>query len=75
LVELVVKELIKMKIAFIREDLKMITDMDKDNNIKKTVTSTKDYFNMVKKPLALLNSKIYCIKASFQTIITMEKVP
>jgi hypothetical protein len=36
----------------------MITDMDKGNNKKKTVISTKDYFNMDKKHLVLLNSKI-----------------
>jgi hypothetical protein len=58
LVELVVKELIKTMIVFIREDSKMITDMDKGNNKKKTVISTKDYFNMDKKHLVLLNSKI-----------------
>jgi hypothetical protein len=49
----VVKALIKAKIAFIREDLKMTISMDKDNRIKKMATFTKGYFNMDIKHLEL----------------------
>lgn len=53
-----VKELIKAKIAFIKEDLRMMISTDKDNRIKKTVTFTKGYFNMDIKHLELSNFKI-----------------